>query len=579
MGFEYIKTNALKESKYLGKVVYDDLPKGLKTIIETKLPEVGVFRFDTSKQNKSHKLNDGTSTTTTITIEIYNGAKKTKEDYFDQYFGRGTALSKIDYVELDSPKKTVMNWASSPKDENKIVKKIIFKRTKAKVGDYSSTVKTKMREDATMYFIQMALDGTELYSKSWPKGHPTWNEIFAYGDNDGKGGPVYKKLAKGPNALIPFIDSDAKNIREEQVSLTASADLMLKVCKTAGWGRQFQYDRDGKHKTMGTGSGFMKFISDIVKNNAGISQKDTWNPADIWLTRKICKEKSFKGQTPQKVIEDAVKLVNSIKDIEILNSVMRRLFISGDVIGVSLKKVAKPQHGAFWKIYNVKMPQFASKTGRFSSSPPSYNYELGKIVCKLNLEGSGSNQELATQETRIFLKDDTKDLYYFTVKTTSGVSKWGSLKYEPTYMPRSAARLGKAPVAHVKKLLGSPYSIASETPTVDKHCNTWNKFPHGNKMMEQYDKKAKDFEKMFDRIVANKVDTGGVKTASEFSSNIRHQIAKNPRFANTKLMQVNFLSALYSSGMTDIKRNQIMNKMLSLAEKLGDGYGPFGKIY
>ena len=568
MGFEYIKTNALKESKYLGKI-YDDLPKVIRTIIETKLPEAGVFRFDTSKVNKAHKLNDGSDTTTNIVIEVYNGNKKIKEDYFDQYFGRGTSLSKIDYVELDGPKKTVINWASSSKDEKKIVKRITFKRTKAKVGDYSSTVKTKMREDATMYFIQMALDGTELYSKHWGKGHPTWNEIKTYGATDSSGiGPVYKKIMK----LIPFIETGDK-IWEEQVSLTASADLMVEVCKKAGWGKQFEYDRDGANENT---SGFMKFISDIVKNNAGISQKDTWNPADIWLTRKKCKEKSFRGQTPQNVIEEAVKLVNGIGDIDILNSVMRRLFISGDVIGVSLKKVAKPKGGAFWKIFNVKMPQFASKSGRFSSSPPSYNYELGKIVCKLNLEGTEPNQELATQETRMFLKGGTKNLYYFTVKTTSGVNKWGSLKYEPTFIERSAARLGKAPVAHVKKLLGT---LASETPTVDKHCNSWNKFPHGNKMMEQYDKKAKDFEKMFDRIQKAGVEVGGVKNAAEFSANIRHQISKNPRFANTKLMQVNFLSALYSSGMNDKKRSQIFNSMLALAEKLGDGYGPFGKIY
>jgi hypothetical protein len=260
---------------------------------------------------------------------------------------------------------------------------------------------------------------------------------------------------------------------------------------------------------------------------------------------------------------------------------MRKLFISGDVIGVSLKKVAKPKGGAYWKVYNVKMPLFAGtamKHGfleRMGESPPSYNYTLGDIVCKFNLEGTEPNQELATQEARIFLKDGTKNLFYFTVKTTSGVGKWGSLKYEPTYMPRSAARLGKAPVAQVKKLL-SDFKIGAETPTLNKHCNVWGKFPQN---MEQYDKVAGDFEAMFKRIVSKGVDTGGVKTAEKFSSNIRIQMAKNPRFANTKLMQVNFLSALFSGGMNNEQRNNIMNSMLAKAEKLGEGYGPFGKIY
>ena len=565
MGFEYIKTKELKQRKYLGKVVYEEL--GLETLFETKLPKEGVIRFPTEKTNKSDKLNDGTNTVTTIQMKIRNGSKVLKEDYFDQYFGKGTELSKRDYVDTSDPKNTVVNWAYN-ENETKVVKKIMFTSSGkpfSKDKTYSSTVRTKMREDATMYFIEMALDGKELYSTG---GKKTWEDVVKY-----NGGSVLKKTMK----LIPFIEQGEK-AWEEQLSLTTSAELMVEVCAAAGWGRQFQYDRDGANSNT---SGFMKFISDIVRNNAGISQKDTWNPADIWLTRKTCQEKSFKGQTPQKVIEDAVKLINSIKDIEILNSVMRKLFISGDVIGVSLKKVAKPKGGAYWKVYNVKMPLFAGtamKHGfleRMGESPPSYNYTLGDIVCKFNLEGTEPNQELATQEARIFLKDGTKNLFYFTVKTTSGVGKWGSLKYEPTYMPRSAARLGKAPVAQVKKLL-SDFKIGAETPTLNKHCNVWGKFPQN---MEQYDKVAGDFEAMFKRIVSKGVDTGGVKTAEKFSSNIRIQMAKNPRFANTKLMQVNFLSALFSGGMNNEQRNNIMNSMLAKAEKLGEGYGPFGKIY
>ena len=32
--------------------------------------------------------------------------------------------------------------------------------------------------------------------------------------------------------------------------------------------------------------GFMDFITDLIKDKFGISRKDSWNPADIWLIRK-----------------------------------------------------------------------------------------------------------------------------------------------------------------------------------------------------------------------------------------------------------------------------------------------------
>ena len=51
----------------------------------------------------------------------------------------------------------------------------------------------------------------------------------------------------------------------------------------------------------------------------------------------------------------------------------------------------------------------------------------------------------------------------------------------------------------------------------------------------------------------------------------------NAHVANSKLMQLTFLDVLMS--MPKKKRNQFMTDMSFLAQKKGDRFGPFGKLY
>ena len=38
--------------------------------------------------------------------------------------------------------------------------------------------------------------------------------------------------------------------------------------------------------------GFMDFITDLIKDKYGISRKDAWNPADIWLIKNVTEQKN-----------------------------------------------------------------------------------------------------------------------------------------------------------------------------------------------------------------------------------------------------------------------------------------------
>ena len=81
----------------------------------------------------------------------------------------------------------------------------------------------------------------------------------------------------------------------------------------------------------------MKYISDLIKDKFGISQKDNWNPADIWMI-----------QNERAVIQTIEETVdgNGSQTILELNAVLRKMFQEEKVVGVSLKRlVVRVQSG------------------------------------------------------------------------------------------------------------------------------------------------------------------------------------------------------------------------------------------
>ena len=90
--------------------------------------------------------------------------------------------------------------------------------------------------------------------------------------------------------------------------------------------------------------GFMAFISDLIKDNFGISKKDNWDPADIW---------GVVGDSNQ-VIKTLEKTVFGSKDsqtISQLNAVMRGMYKEKKLVGISLKKISGKD--AKWEEYNI----------------------------------------------------------------------------------------------------------------------------------------------------------------------------------------------------------------------------------
>lgn len=289
--------------------------------------------------------------------------------------------------------------------------------------------------------------------------------------------------------------------------------------------------------------GFMKYITDLVRTKYQISQKDNWNPADIWLIKD--------QRNTIKMIEDLVD-GGTTQTIQELNAILRTLFTDEIVVGVSLKKVSGKE--AYFERVNLSEKDFKDyKQMYFTISEAKCDLSLGK-----DKKGRTS---FSTQDSRVFV-DGPKTTYNFQIKANDS-SKISNLKWEPTASGQAAARLGKAPVDMVKKLM------------IDYGIRFDNKNGQYPKSLSEFMDDQGDYAKMIERLSKKGVDFVDEKKAI---NNIAIVFGtENYYVANSKLMQIKFLDVLYS--LDEKERNQFMTDMTFLAQKKGERFGPFGKLY
>ena len=289
--------------------------------------------------------------------------------------------------------------------------------------------------------------------------------------------------------------------------------------------------------------GFMQFISDTIKEKFGISQKDNWNPADIW---------AIKGRT-----ETIKNLINRTVDgngsqtIMELNAVLRKLFHQRKVVGISLKKISGAD--AKWTEYNVK---------ELGLNPKTYNYKTKKPLCNLNY--NTTKKEWDSQDSRVVVEGNGAS-YDFQIKGND-TKKVSNLKFEPTESGSNKARMGKAPVAMVQML------IKDNKEKLD-FKNQHKFFPKDVATFTNEESKWRAIFKKVDKYA----DTKGVDE-EQFVKTMKLTLKDDAKgLATSKLMQMEFLAML--SGMKVANRNEFMTDMVFLAAKKGKRFGPFGKLY
>jgi hypothetical protein len=294
--------------------------------------------------------------------------------------------------------------------------------------------------------------------------------------------------------------------------------------------------------------GFMNFISTLVNKKYKINKKDSWDPADIWCVQN---EKQIISEIKKVTDED-----KGLSGIEKLNTILRTLFKERKVVGISLKLVSG--NVARYQEVNIK------KGALFTSGKHPF-FDIQEIKCDLKLNTDGRPK---STNTTIKIKIDYSNesvIYNFIIR-------------EHPNDPGGNLTFSFQGVGHKAQIGSIPLNLLSKRLQLDsfKFVNDWNKYPND---LKSFDTNLKEYKKMFNKI-KTKVETG-INNEKEFEKNMFSMFSskdtKNQNIAHTKCMQISFLYDLVS--LNDMDMNKLTTDIFYLAEKRGEGFGPFGKLY
>ena len=291
---------------------------------------------------------------------------------------------------------------------------------------------------------------------------------------------------------------------------------------------------NAKFDTFNRDGGFMNWYTKHIKNRYQINKKDTLNPADIWMLRE---EKQIKNR------------INSASSLTEHNNIMRKLYKERKLCGISLKAIS----GVNARFEEVNMKE---------TLPETESYMLDDITMKMSITPEG---RLDTTDTVIKISAETKSISFQIRPNSKG---FNNLKFESTQKGAGAARLGKAPLNMVKKMLES-YGISERD-----FENKWQMYP-GNG--QEFEEEQDDYKMMFDAIHGDVVSN---IQKDDFVPNITRSFETTDvanGYVTGKLMQIKFVYHLLQ--LTDKEQGRLLTEMAYASQKIGKMFGPFGKLY
>jgi hypothetical protein len=399
-----------------------------------------------------------------------------------------------------------------------------------------------------------------------------------------KGVTTYPKNTLDPRAVI-FNEFPEEYMKDddwmETFQLQAETLMKSSVARKAIMSPDYtEYDRDAKN-------GFMEFIEKEIKKY-GISKKDTWNPADIWLLKR----------TGEKYVRTAISaegIATSFR-IDKLNSLMKKLMKEHALIGISLKKISGGK--ANWKVYNLAgnirfygkgMPVYEAsysasidmpldikdfESGEDEKEPWKKRlYDLGKKHSKkfqvhqeevfpktVAARMGGKPQAWGRMDMTVIVKENKEPWAKLEIKSNSTSSASGqNLKFEPVQLSAKAARMGKAEGAEVGKKF-KDLGIA-EGP----YFNDWKSYPRS---LQQWEREKSKYKKLVDDLSTWKCwKQKGQISGTEFVRNITYL------FHEVQLLMdydVSF-AEVKRSGKKPLKPDhaEIMKRVKKMGKKLG----------
>lgn len=205
-----------------------------------------------------------------------------------------------------------------------------------------NAIETAKQENGSKVYYRKVIESTKTPSES-----ELFSEVIK----------VYPDLAKNPS------------LREIWMSTYAKQAEALK--SYLGNNKGYNYSRDER-------DGFMSYIEGIAKSRCGVTTKDNWDPADIYMVRAR-KEESIK-----KHIDSITKNGEEVANIMSLNAYMRELIQSKDLVPVSLKAISKTKRKADLELSNM---------GKGKAKQIDVSFQ-GPLKCYLNF---GTNTKTPTE--------------------------------------------------------------------------------------------------------------------------------------------------------------------------------------
>ena len=362
---------------------------------------------------------------------------------------------------------------------------------------------TKMQEKASLYSIKTFIEKNGAFTKdTFLKNHRS-------------------DLLK----IYPDMDAEWENTFYEQGK---------KIQKEVGSTKFNHYDRD-------TPDGFMEKITKLAKSY-GVTQKDNWNPADIWLVANYTAEKN----TFLKKVKD------DVTTIEEFNTELKHKFTDNAIIGISLKKLSG-------KVAQYEKVNLENSDMFYDDE---YKFRFDKAFHKLSVDSQG---ELSSSDTLIYLKGKKMSVKIQIRQQSSGFTP---MKIEGTDINNKAAKLGKAPLDMVEVAFKA-YGIGWN--------NNKKEFPIN---AAEFTEKADEFCEMYEKLKqTGKIDFGVVTTSDQYKENMRKAFSgKKPEAAHNKLMQISLLYEVFTK-LKDDKLEEFWTDIVYFCQKKGAVFGPFGKLY
>ena len=410
---------------------------------------------------------------------------------------------------------------------------------------------TAMQELGSAWVFKRAIQDNEEFGK--------WEDIKNDGKTYNEIKNIWKKIANQDSVPDEWI----QNFYKQNARLLDEVGHKKYTVFTRGQTKNYTANWYDETDT------FMEWVTQKVKENFNIAKKDNWNPADVWLIRN---EHLHRQRIEEALKTPVLKKNRGIVEANLaqFNAIFRDMWKNHDVWGISLKKVSGDT--AAWKPVNT--------SEAFFKKIEATEFEVMNVKCRLDTEEKNGILTLGTQESQLEVFDkETKTTYNIAIKATNS-KDFDNLKYEPTEKGKSAARMGKATSAFVDDLV--------EVYLPGRWDRTWQQYPRSYEAFAGTDPnkeslKVKEYKKKIQVLVDYKVQMGKNKsdtvTVDQAISSIKQAFKTQPWVANSKLMQITWLS-LFCSNQVDVKsRNRMATDMIFLAEKAGRRYGPYGKLY